>query len=359
MGEEIIIERMRISERPQVLDFLSRAYPDNPRQSDPRFWNWHFTGLPNVDPQLLPVWLAKSGDRIAGQLGALPVELNIGNRSVKAFWLLDMVVDEDFRRRGIAKKLALAAERDSPYLLGVNTDQQHAPKLLQSLGWVKVGKIPRYHKILFPGNAIKGFAGIPKSVVNSLAFPLRRTSAKGLFDSGKIRRIEHYDSAFDDLWQRGRKQNACSVTRNAATLEWQFSRQPGKQFETLGCYSNDRLCGYAVLFFRKPGRTGSIEKGAVSDIFYEPENGRETVDVLIKGAFEVAIERRAGGLVVDAMDPLLEERFRRFGFWKVNSQLQLMAKSPDNQEMIYDPKNWFLTRGDSDISIFEDYNIDT
>ena len=308
---------------------------------------------------MLPVWLAKSGDRIAGQLGALPVELNIGSKTVTAFWLLDMVVDEDFRRRGIAKQLSLAAERDSPYLLGVNTDQQHAPKLLQSLGWVKVGKIPRYHKILFPGNELKGFAGIPKDVVNYLTSTLRPRSMEGLFDSGMIRRIDRFDSAFDDLWLRGLKQDACSVTRNAATLEWQFSRQPGKEFEILGCYRAERLCGYAVLFFRKPDKTGSIKKAAISDIFYETENGRETVDALIKGAIEIAIERRAGGLVVDAIDPLLEDRFRRFGFWKVNSELQLMAKSPDSQEMIYDPKNWFLTRGDSDISIFEDYNIDT
>lgn len=354
MGDEIIIERMKISERPQVLDFLAGAYPDNPRQGDPQFWNWHFTNLPNVDPNLLPVWLAKSGDRIAGQLGALPVELNIGNKTVTAFWLLDMIVDEDFRRRGIAKQLSLAAERDSPYLLGVNTDQQHAPKLLQGLGWVKVGKIPRYHKILFPGNGLKGLS---KTVVNYLAAPLRPKSAKRLFDSGTIRFVQQFDSAFDELWQRARKQNACSVTRNAEMLKWQFSRQPGKQFDVLGYYSKDRLCGYVVLFFRKPNKTGSIEKGAISDIFYEAENSREIVDALIKSALEIVVERRAGGLVVDAMDPLLEERFRHFGFWKVNSQLQLMAKSPDSQEMVYDPKNWFLTRGDSDISIFEDYNI--
>jgi hypothetical protein len=356
MGDDIIIERMKISERPQVLDFLARAYPDNPRQSDPEFWNWHFTDLPNVDPDLLPVWLAKNGDRIAGQLGALPVELNIGSRTITAFWLLDMIVDEDFRRRGIAKNLSLAAERDSPYLLGVNTDQQHAPKLLQSLGWVKVGKIPRYHKVLFPGNALKSFS---KTAANFLASPLRPASARDLFDSGTIRVVQNFDPSFDELWQRAQKQSSCSITRNAKTLRWQFSNQPGKRFDILGCYSKDKLCGYVVLFFRKPGKTGSIEKGAISDIFYETENAREIVDSLIKGALEIAVERRAGGLVVDAIDPLLEERFRHFGFWKVNSQLQLMAKSPDSREMIYDPKNWFLTRGDSDISIFEDYNIDT
>jgi GNAT superfamily N-acetyltransferase len=354
MGDEIIIERMKISERPQVLDFLRRAYPDNPRQSDPQFWNWHFTDLPNVDQGLLPVWLAKSGDRIAGQLGVLTVDLNIGDRQVTAFWLLDMIVDEDFRRRGIAKQLSLAVERDSPYLLGVNTDQQHAPKLLQSLGWVKVAKIPRYHKILFPGNSLKG---VSQKVVNFLASPLRPSSAKTLFESGTIRFVRQFDSAFDELWQRGRKQQSCSVTRNAEMLKWQFSRQPGKQFDVLGFYTGNRLCGYVVLFFRKPGRAGSIEKGAISDIFYEAENSREIVDSLIKGALEIAIERRAGGLVADAMDPLLEERFRRYGFWKVNSQLQLMAKSPDDQALVYDPKSWFLTRGDSDISIFEDYNI--
>lgn len=360
MNEEIVIEQMEISEKGKVLAFLKNAYADNPRHSDPAYWDWHFVDSPHIEADKLPIWLAKSGERIAGQLATLPVELNIQERKVRALWLLDLIVGLDFRRQGIGKKLAMAAEKFSPYLLGVNTDQQHAPALLKGLNWVVVSKIPRFHKILFPGESLQEISRLaPLRKVTNIAFAPFRSIRKGKKNAdSELRVLDGFDSSFDELWDRSKQQWNCSTARNSVVLNWQFSQQPGKRFDVIGYYSKNRLCGYAVLFFRKRSKTGSIEKGAISDIFYEAENGQEIVDSLIEGALEIAVERRAGGLVVDAMDPLLEQRFRSFGFWKVNSQLQLMAKAPDNREMIYDRKNWFLTRGDSDISIFEDYNLD-
>jgi len=49
---------------------------------------------------------------------------------------------------------------------------------------------------------------------------------------------------------------------------------------------------------------------------------------------------------------------KKLGFWPIKSPLQLMAKVPENADTVYDIQNWYLTRGDSDISIFEDPNLD-
>ena len=140
-------------------------------------------------------------------------------------------------------------------------------------------------------------------------------------------------------------------------LRWQYQKQPGKKFDILGFYEKGNLRGYAVLFFRKADTNGAISKAAITDIFYHPENAKTTVDALIKGALQLAVERRAGGLVTDAIDPLLEERFEFHGFWRVKNPLQLMVKTGVREDLLYDTKNWFLTRGDSDISIFEDPNL--
>jgi hypothetical protein len=48
---------------------------------------------------------------------------------------------------------------------------------------------------------------------------------------------------------------------------------------------------------------------------------------------------------------------RFFGFNRVKNPLQLLVKSNENQTALYDPKNWFVTRGDSDTSIFEHPNL--
>jgi len=358
MRNEIIIEQLKYTEKAAALAFLQKAYADNPRQSDPVFWNWHFIESPHVVPEKLPIWLAKSGERIAGQLATLPVELNIGVEKVKALWVLDWIVDADFRRQGIGKKLAMAAEEYSPYLLGVNTNQQHAPALLLGLNWVVVSKIPRFHKILFAGNALRELSrlGPVRGIVNFVSAPLRPRRRKNFIASSGLRILDGFDSAFDTLWSESKKQWNCAVSRSSGMLDWQFKRQPGKKFDILGYFEDGKLLGYAVLFFRKKDSNDSIAKAAVSDICYHPDNPRQTVDTLLQGAMQLCLERRAGGLVADAIDDLLEDRLRHFGFWKVNSPLQLMAKSPANQDLVYKRDNWFLTRGDSDISIFEDSN---
>lgn len=359
MGSEISIHQMTMADKPAVLDFLKKAYPDNPRHCDPVYWDWHFTDAPHIQKDKLPIWLAKSGDRIAGQLATLPVELNIRGEKTQALWVLDWIVDEDFRRRGIGKKLALAAEAFSPYLLGVNTDQQHAPALLLGLNWVVVSKIPRYHKVLFPGEAVRELSkiGVLRAFSNAVFFPLRRSYSGNKEAKTEIRLLKNFDTSFDDFWHLARSQWNCSTSRDSAMLDWQYRRQPYKHFEVLGSFRDGKLAGYAVLFPRKKTAQGAIEKAAISDICYLSDRAQETIDSLLQASLALCIERKIGGLVTDAIDPLLAGRLRHFGFWKINSPLQLMARAPENQEIVYNVDQWFLTRGDSDISIFEHSNL--
>ena len=281
-------------------------------------------------PEKMPVWLAKSGERIAGQLAAIPVELKVGTEILPSMWILDFVVDPKFRRQGIGKRLVLAAEESCDVLLGVNTMEQHAPALLQGLGWKIAGKIPRFHKLLFPGFALREIPKIkPLSKVVDLGFaPFRpRSDKKNLLENENLRLLETFDADFDKLWNEASGQWNCAVKRDAKMLRWQYQKQPGKKFDILGFYEKGNLHGYAVLFFRKADENGAISKAAITDIFYHPENAKTTVDELIKGALQLAIERRAGGLVTDAIDALLEERFENAGFWRVKNPLQLMVKT--------------------------------
>jgi len=355
MSQEIRIERMDVSERDAVLRFLSRVYSDNPRQSDPEFWDWHFADPSLVRREKPLVWLAKSRDRIAGQLGAIAVDLVVNGKPRTAIWILDMMVDPDFRRMGIAQRLVQAAESHCPTLLGVNTPEQHAPALLQKQGMVVVTKIPRFHRILFPGEAFREIAGfgIVRRLTNTAAVLFRRKFTVG----NEIKPIRGFDGTFDDLSSRVKDQWPCHISRSARSLEWQFTKQPGKTYETIGYFEGQELLGYAVLFFRKPNRHGAIEKAAISDIGYDAKNGEKVVSALVRAALNLAIERRVGGIVTDVIDDMTQQVLSRHGFWKINSGLQLMVKSPSDHELVYNGANWFLTRGDSDISIFEHPNI--
>ena len=355
MQSPAIIDQMKLSEKDDVLAFLRKAYAENPRHGDERFWDWHFPESPYCDPQNLPVWLAKVDGRIAGQLAAVPVEFNVADETVPAIWILDLIVDPEFRRRGIAKKLALASLDFCPFVLGINTSQQHSTELLAGLGWNIFTKVPRYQKMLFPGNAVREIAKAAplRSIANLVSAPMRRVGRTSV----NVKPIDSFDPSFDKLWNEARGQWPCSVSRTSSMLEWQFLRQPGKKFEILAHYRDGELTGYVVMFFRRADERGVIEKAAISDICYGPDRPGETIDELLAAALNLAIERRVGSVVTDAIDARLESALKRAGFWRVKSDMQLLANVPRNENVVYNAANWYLTRGDSDTSIFEASNL--
>ena len=60
--------------------------------------------------------------------------------------------------------------------------------------------------------------------------------------------------------------------------------------------------------------------------------------------------------MTDVLDDRVEARLRHFGFRRVKSSPLFAAKTAEREELIYARSNWFLTRGDSDVSIFEEPN---
>jgi GNAT superfamily N-acetyltransferase len=354
------IRQFKLSESGALLAFLKKAYPDNPRQSDERFWRWHFLESPYVEPDNMPVWIAVEEGEIIGQLAAIPVRLQVGAEEKSAIWILDFIVDEKCRGRGVGKKLILALERFCPLGLGVNTNEQTAPLILQKMGWKIVRKIPRYNKLLFPGEALREVSQFKplRALVNAGFAPLRPRPTGPHFPDDRVRPVEEFDSAFDDLWRESRGQWSCAVVRSAKLLDWQYRRQPGKRFECLGFYEKEKLLGYAVLFFRRRNSYGALPKAAITDILYHPEKPAEIIDALLRAAVGLAVRRRAGTLVTDTVDTLVQERLKKSGFINTKSLLQLMVKADAREDLLYDPASWFLARGDSDISIFEEPNLD-
>lgn len=359
MPGEIQIKQFELSERESLLAFLREAYPSEPRKSDPAYWDWHYLENPYASPENIPVWIVKDGERIVGQAGAIPVELKVGGEIRRAVWMLEFVLLPEYRGKKLGKKLLLLAGETYPTQLALGYNEL-AGNVIRSLDWVTMGTIHRYQRLLYPGHSLAEIAGsLPlRELVNFSYAPLRprrsRTLASGRF---AVKEIENFNESFDHLWTRASEQWPCAVIRSAKLLEWQFKKQPGKKFEVLGVHDGARLLGYVVLFFRKAGASGASPKVAISDITYDPHEPNAIIDELLKASLRLAVERRAGSLVTDVLDARTEERLHRFGFWRIKAAPPFMVYSPKQQELMYKPNNWFLTRADSDVSIFEDPNL--
>ncbi|HEV2883228.1 MAG TPA: GNAT family N-acetyltransferase [Pyrinomonadaceae bacterium] len=359
MPADVQIKQFELSDREAVLAFLREAYPDDLRKSDPQFWDWHYLENPYTAADNVPLWIVKDGDRVVGQAATILVELKVEDEIRKGIWILDFVLLPEYRGQKLGKRLLLLARETYPTMLALGYNDQSG-NVLRSLDWVTMGSISRYQKLLFPGYDLKSLGAIPplRGLVNK-SFWLFRARYRKMTPNPRysIREVTAFDESFDDLWRRASAPFPCAIARNSRFLAWQFEGQPGKEFEVLGLYDQDLLTGYVVLFFRKPERGHAPPKAAITDICYDPDGAEEKIDELLKAALRLAIERRAGSLVTDIRDPRIEGRLKKFGFWNIKKSPPFMVYSPTRQELMYEPNNWFLTRADSDVSIFEDPNL--
>jgi Acetyltransferase (GNAT) domain len=359
MTGDVQIKQFEVSETEALLSFLRAAFPGERNKGNAAFWKWHFLENPYIDRNDIPLWIVKTGDKIVGQVASIPVELKIGEEVRRALWPVDYMLLPEYRPGGLAISLLQVSWSYSKTLLSLGYNE-NSSTVMSFLKWKHLGSINRYQILLFPGHAAKEISRLApaRHLANLLYAPFRPGSGHlSPSGDGVLREVTRFDSSFDELWLNASPQWPCAVVRNSRFLEWQFMRQPGKKYDVLGYHKDDRLCGYVVLFFRKGGEGEAPPKAAISDICYGADHPEEVIDSLLKGALQLALERKAGSLVTDILDERVEARLRHFGFRQINPSPRFAAKTAENGDLIYERSNWFLTRGDSDVSIFEEANI--
>jgi GNAT superfamily N-acetyltransferase len=360
MSGDIQIKQFEYSDEAALLSFLRLAYADEPVKSDPAFWRWHFLENPNASPNDVPLWIVKDEDTVVGQMATIPVQLKVGDDERRALWIIDFILLPEYRGRKLGKRLMqVARETYCKTMIALGYNEQ-SEAVLRSHKWVSLGSINRYHKLLFPGNTTKEISRLApiRHLANLVYAPLRPRLSKLLqAESGALREVKKFDSSFDELWKDASAQWPCAVVRSSSFLEWQFMKQPGKKYDVLAHYEEDRLLGYIALFFRKAEGNDVSPKAAISDLCYSSRNSQEVIDRLLNGALRLAIERRAGSLVTDVLDARVEQSLRRLGFYRIKAAPPFMAGTDERRDLIYERANWFLTRADSDVSIFEQPNL--
>ena len=359
MPGDVRIRQFELNDREALLKFLRMAYPDDARKSEPAYWDWHYLQNPQTDPRNIPLWVVENDADIVGQVATIPVRLKVGQDETPAIWILDFIVREDYRGQGLGKRLMGEARAFCPTMIALGINEGSTAVLLKT-GWKALGGVRRYQRLLFPGNDLQKASSIAavRGLVNLCYAPFRPRLSDGGPKRWTLREVGAFDSAFDVFWTEASSQWPCAVVRDARNLEWQFGRQPGKKFEVLGLYGGERLVGYAVLFFRKVGSAGAPAKASIADLCYTAQDATEIIDELLRAALRRALKRRAGSVVTDVHDPRVEQRLKRLGFLHIKRSPQFMAHATEGHErLMYDPANWFLTRGDSDVSIFEHPNV--
>jgi len=375
---QTIIRQASIADKGALWDSIKIAYGDLAQHMIPDRWNWQYLDNPFLDKNAkeLPIWIAIKGDRIAGQICAIAVEIKVGDEIHHAVWGVDLIVLPTYRRQGIGRRLIEAiiehygfymalwmspATRRIYHRLGGCIDIEPVPvyRRLVKLNrdsvfrylMTRTRRQPRLNRIarigchvflfdrIFPlaANTILGFRDIVE----------RRTKREC---RTQIVEVKRFGDEIDQLWSVTNHQFEVIVKRDQRFLNWRFTANTQLNYRSFIATRDGETKGYIVL--RKPE---PIEPnvGIIVDL-YTSRDDEETLEDLIRHAIhffgqEVAAitcattlreyQKALSKLGFLDMDFLHREKTFPICFC-TNSTLRTRLDELKN--------SWFLTKADSD-----------
>lgn len=347
---------VRLSSREEDLQKYFKGYVTSrllkDSASNRQKWHWQYLENPSCLPKNPPVWVCTIQDRMAGHLGAIPVEVKVGSTKIRAAWAVDFFTAPEFRGKGIGKALTEESSKCFDAFLSVgNTDMSFG--LFKKLGWKPLGDVPYYVKIW------SWEAPIRKRIRNQTLAGLLASAADFLFKiynarvkSGRtegvgIERIEKFDEEADKLWAAVEPFYQAVVTRNRAYLVWKYEKQPGMNYIKFRALRGQQLFGYIVVRVVKSREHHS--EGLIVDWVARPDD-QDVLNALFAAALDYLKNEGCSLARCYATDKRIRKILVAAGFIKREPEMRFMIYKKSGELGEAERRdNWFITAGDSDM----------
>ncbi len=339
------VDRYRADDRVEVDALFRRVFGGARADASAERWDWQYVRNPNADgPQ---IWIARDGGKIVGQYATMPVRLSVAGHEVDASWGMDVMVAPERQRQGLGELLFQTWDRHSGASLGMGLSVG-SHRLFRKLKWPDVGPVPCLVKPLSRRAFFRpGWPPVVNGVVSVLAAPVvRALRERGPIDPG-VRRFDHFDARFTDLWQRVSSKFAFAVRRDARYLEWKYVELPHLGYSLIALEREGRIDGYAV-FRHSDEPRGRVT--ALIDFLADPDD-RETFPALLRFMERDSREAGSNRIRAFAMNAAFRGAMQDQRYFRVASSVQLVAKVnavPVGPAFYADTKTWHVTFGDSD-----------
>ena len=336
-----------------VFDFCRRAWPA--RRTDwiePR-WRWMFEESARrvgVPPQ---VWLYRDRGRIGGHNGSIPVVAKIGSGLRSTGWLVDTMVLEEYRPRGVGAQLMVAAHEGLPFALSLGQTEQMRTIQLR-LGWEQVAPLRIGQLLIRPENVFKG--KLPAPAALAAGWGVRAASALRDAWAGRsdlvLQEIAQFDERHSELWRLMAGDVTCAVRRDASYLNWKYVAQPGQEFLRWDVVECGTVRGALVCMFREPDSAYKYRRAFLVDLV-APLGDASFLARLIQSVAGAVASRNADALLCYHTDGRLAQALRSCGFQMREPERYLLVRpgdlSPEERTAALSPGGWFVTHGDSDV----------
>jgi GNAT superfamily N-acetyltransferase len=356
------VRRLTREDADDWIAFRARAHGRDSRQASDAWWHWQADNPEQHGPEL-QAWISRRDGAIVGGQGGVPFRLKEGDRILPASWAVDLMVEPEWRLRGVGPVLteALTRANELTAALGISDDAHRA--LLRG-GWRDLGVLTTYIRPRDVAWSARQ-AGLQERravAARALAHPALILSRLGTGLVARAMRTElrlmhRFDERVDQVWRGASPTYAVLAVRDHRMLSWRFDAVPNEdQCRRYYLMQGGRVRGYVVT------RVEPMRGRPVLVILDYLASPRWVLPLLahVNGLPEA---RSTAATVCQTLSPGNDVAFHAAGYLRVGAAAGLRAFSPaagtpfrfmvfqgDGPERrAHDRRQWFVTRGDSDI----------
>jgi GNAT superfamily N-acetyltransferase len=276
-----------------------------------------------------PLIVARDQDKIVGLNGSLPFSLKVGDAECPARWGVDLMLDQEFRGRGIGSALHAEARRGF--------------RVSCALGMSPAGEAHARRSGYLPVAVVSTYVSIPRVVV---PMARRRTSQSVV--------VAEFDDRTDEIWNDASPSHAVLAKRDLAALRWRFDEHPHRNlYARYYLLRDDRPVAYFVL---RPTIWRGVRASVLVDYLAPPDE----MTSVFAAARVAARDDNAKALLCTTLNPN-HGRLGALGFVRLPGRKFSFFVAPHHEESqefqaaVTDPKQWFLTAADSDVDLCDIY----
>lgn len=341
-----------------LLKFLEKVGGSEKCSKRAKVIEWIHKDMPGHDR--LPLrYVITQGDRIAGSMGHMPTEFLSRGQKFLARFTHDLLVDPDYRGQGLAKRLVNNALNTGSFFPGGMWMTGACYKLHLSCGFSDMKPLQTLTLALNPTTFLSK-KEMSSSKITAAKVALRISRLKGLKRAASslkksnktLNQIRSFNPNTDRRWLELLQTYEIGRIRNAAYLNWKYSRHPILTYQILLAEHADQVDGYII--WRLP-QNGDERKRALITDFLVQNGDTETLEALIAKVILETSETEAEALTIVTSQSWVSNLLRRFGFYpKGTPDAWVIAgwKSVIPSEWINDLSKWHICAGDSDGDIW-------
>jgi len=193
------------------------------------------------------------GDRIAGAMGHLPADFLIHGERVPARFTHDLLVDPDYRGRGLAKLIVDNAREVGGFLPGGMWMTDPCYRIHIASGFSPAHRLTTFTLVLDPAtfvakrelSAFKGaLSKVGLGVVRGRAVKHAQDELRRSGDA--ITRLGAFADADDRTWQRLLATYEIGRVRDAAYLNWKYAHHPNLEYRLTRLESDGTARGFVI-----------------------------------------------------------------------------------------------------------------